>query len=371
MLLTHASLLARSVYTITNTDSGMTNDTVVVGYPSPVVNGYKNLDVATHYRQALDRVRAVPGVTAAAFSTFRPGGGAPPREVIGRANTPRDAADAQGEWAQVSPGFFEVLGIPILRGRDFSYTESEKSAKVAVISAQLERDLFGEGLGLGQHIRVSPRPEWQDVEVVGVVSDARVFDVRSNTRSIIYTNAIQSGPASHYKCLIARAPESTASDLRKAIESFGVELMRRTVTLDYVRSRTILQERLMAGLGSAFALLALVLIAAGIYGLLSYVLSLRRKEIGIRLALGAEAGQMARGIVSDGLVVTALGITVGLAGALASVPLLRSVLVGVSPYDPLAIGGACLLLILVTMTTSLAPALRAARVEPIAELRHD
>jgi putative ABC transport system permease protein len=145
--------------------------------------------------------------------------------------------------------------------------------------------------------------------------------------------------------------------------------MPRSQTLAYARSRAILQERLMAALGSAFALLALLLIAAGIYGLLSYVFSLRRKEIGIRMALGAEARHMARGIVSDGLMLTAMGIAIGLAGALASVPLLRSVLVEVSPYDPLAIGAACLMLVSVTMVASLAPALRASRVEPIAELR--
>src|SRR6185503_2194433 len=139
----------------------------------------------------------------------------------------------------------------------------------------------------------------------------------------------------------------------------------------YARSRAILQERLMAGLGSAFAVLALILIAAGIYALLSYVFSLRRKEIGIRMALGADARHMARRILLDGVVLTAIGIAIGLAGALASVPLLRSVLVEVSPYDPFAIGAACLMLIVVTIGASIAPALRAARVEPIAELRQD
>jgi putative ABC transport system permease protein len=371
VLLAHASLLTRSVFAITATDAGLTKDTVMVGFPSPLVDGYKNLDVTTHYRQALERVRAIPGVTAAAFSTFRPGGGAPPRDPIGRANTPRESTDPQAEWAQVSPGFFETLGIPMLRGRDFTYSDGEKSPKIAVISATLERQLFGEGLGIGQHLRVSARPEWQDVEVVGVVNDGRVFDVRRDSSATIYTPAVQSGPAAHYKCLIARVPASATPQLREAIESFGVELLRRMQTLDYIRGRTILQERLLAGLSGYFGLLALALVSAGIYGLLSYVLSLRRKEIGIRMALGADASQMARRIVSDGLVLTAIGLAIGLAGALASVPLLRSVLVEVSPYDPLAIGAACLVLVTVTMAASLAPARRAARVEPIAELRQD
>ena len=371
VMLAHASLLARSLYRITTIDSGLTKDTVIVGYTQPLLNGYKNLDVATHYRQALDRVKAVPGVAAAAFSTFKPDGGNLPRDLVGRANTPREDADPQAEWPQVSPGFFETVGVPLLRGRDFTYSDGEKSAKVAIISATLERQLFGEGLGLGQHVRISSRPNWQDVEVVGIVGDARVFGVRNNNPATIYTAAVQSGPESHYKCLVARAPETTVPQMRQAIESFGVELMRRTQTLQYARGRAILQERLLAGLSGYFAMLALMLVSAGVYGLLSYVLSLRRKEIGIRMALGADAPRMTRSILRDGLIVTGAGIAAGLAGAIASVPLIRRLLVNTSPYDPVAIGLACALLFVVTAAASVLPALRAGRVEPLAELRRD
>jgi ABC-type antimicrobial peptide transport system permease subunit len=271
----------------------------------------------------------------------------------------------------VSPGFFQTLGIAILRGRDFSFADTETSARVAIISAHLERELFGEGQGLGQRIRVSARPEWQDAEVVGIVGDARVFDVRSNNRSIIYTSAVQSGAAAHYKCLVARAAASAAPELRRAVESLGVELLPRTQTLAYVRGRTILQERLLAGLSGYFAALALMLVSAGIYGLLSYVLSLRRKEIGIRMALGADAARMTRTILRDGLMVTGVGLAVGLAGAVISVPLIRRLLVNTSPYDPMAIGMAAALLVMVTSAASVIPAMRAGRVEPLAELRRD
>jgi predicted permease len=371
VMLAHASLLARSLYALTTAASGLTDDAVVVGYPFPLLNGYKNLDIATHYRQALERVKAVPGVTAAAFSTFKPDGGNLPRDVVGRANTPREETDLQAEWPQVSPGFFETLGIPLLRGRDFTYGDSEKSSKVAIISATLERQLFGEGLGLGQHVRVSSRPEWQDVEVVGIIGDARVFGLRNDNRATIYTAAVQSGAASHWKCLVARAPEAAVPQMRQAIESFGVELMRRTQTLAYARGRAILQERLLAGLSGYFAALALMLVSAGIYGLLSYVLSLRRKEIGIRMALGADAPRMTRSMLRDGLIVTGAGIGAGLVGAIASVPLIRHLLVNTNPYDPVAIGLACTLLLVVTSVASLLPALRAGRVEPLAELRRD
>ena len=127
----------------------------------------------------------------------------------------------------------------------------------------------------------------------------------------------------------------------------------------------------MAGLSGYFALLALMLVSAGIYGLLSYVLSLRRKEIGIRMALGADAPRMTRSMLRDGVLVTGAGITAGLAGAIATVPLIRQLLVNTDPYDPMAIGVACVLLFIVTTAASLMPALRAGRVEPLAELRRD
>jgi predicted permease len=372
VMLAHASLLARSVSAITSIDSGITSDTVIVGYPSPRVGAYDKLDVATHYRQALDRVMAVPGVSSAAFSTFKPEGGALPRVPVGRAGTPRDSSiDLHAESPQVSPGFFRTLGVGIVRGRDFTYADTERSGKVVIISQHLEEQLFGAGQGLGRRMRLSARPEWQDAEVVGIVTNARVFDVRRANRAIAYTAAIQSGPVAHYKCLVARAPASAAVEIQRAIESFGIEFMPRTQTLEYARGRTILQERLMAGLSGFFATLAMVLVAAGIYGLLSYVLSLRRKEIGIRMALGAEASRMARTILRDGLIVTGIGLVLGLAGAIASVPLIGSLLVGTSPYDPIAIGAACLLLLMVTTIASLAPAARAARVEPLSELRRD
>jgi predicted lysophospholipase L1 biosynthesis ABC-type transport system permease subunit len=271
----------------------------------------------------------------------------------------------------VSPGLFETLGIAILRGRDFSYADNERTMKVAIISAHLEKQLFGEGLGIGQRIRVSPRPEWQDAEIVGIVSDARVFDVRGNNRAIVYTPAIQGGAAAHYKCLVARAPASVAPELRKAIESLGVEVMPRSQTLAYARGRTILQERLMAALSGYFATLALILVSAGIYGLLSYVLSLRRKEIGIRMALGADARRVTRSLLGDGVLVTGGGIAIGLAGAIWSAPLIRRLLINTSPHDPIAIGVACLLLFAVTSAVSVIPAIRAGRVEPLAELRRD
>ncbi|MGH9176504.1 MAG: ABC transporter permease, partial [Vicinamibacterales bacterium] len=371
VLLTHASLLGRSVYNIAAVESGVTADTVIVGYPSQRVGGYRRLDPAPYYQQALDRVKAVPGVAAAAFSRYKPEGGALPFEPVGHAGTPVGENDIAAEFPQVSPGFFETLGLSVVRGRDFTFADDAKGPRVAIISHHLARQLFGEGRGIGERIRISARPEWQDTMVVGIVSDARVYDVRRGNLSIVYAPALQTGDLAHYKCLLVRAPTAASRAVGQAIESLGVELMPRTQTLAYVRGRTILQERVMAGLGGYFGVLGLMLVAVGIYGLLSYVLSLRRKEIGIRMALGADACRVGRAILADGLRVTGIGVVLGLGAALFSARLLQTMLVNTNPHHPWAIVGVCCVLLAVTALASMAPAVRAAQVEPLSELRRD
>jgi predicted permease len=371
VLVTHAALLARNLQNIVETDSGLTSDAVLIGYPQQRVGAYRKLDPAPYYRQALERVRSIPAVSAAAFSRSRPEGGALPLRPVGRARTPAATTDIVAEVSSVSPGFFESLGLTLLDGRDFTFADGQRGPRVAVISKQLERRLFGAGRGVGQHIRVSAEPEWQDVLVVGVVSDARVYDVRRGNLAIVYTPALQVGDLAHFKWLVVRAPASTSRAVQQALESLGIELLPAMQTLAYVRGRTILQERVMVGLGGYFGALGLLVVMVGLYGILSYLLSLRRKELGIRMALGADAYRVGRAIVADGWRVTGLGVMLGLAGIFASTRFLQRVLVQTSPLDPVAIAGACGVLIAVTTAVSLVPAVRAARVEPLSELRRE
>ncbi len=371
VLLSHASLLARSVTAMTGADTGLTASDVLMGYAIERVGKYRDLDPAIYYSQALERVRAVPGVEAAAFSLFRPQGGASPFELAGRAGTPIDDADPTAEMAQVSSGFFDTLEMPLLRGRDFTNADTAATSKVAIISETLERRLFGEGRGLGERIRVSRQPDWQNALVVGVARDAVLIDVRGGNRSIAYTPAVQNGALAHWKFLVARAPGHSAAAIQRAIDGLGVEYIARLQTLEYARGRAILQERVLAGLSAFFGALALLLVSVGLYGLLSYALSLRRKEFGIRLALGASPRRIAGQIAGSATTVVAVGVAAGLAATMLTSPLLRSVLVGTSPYDPVAICGAALTLLTGGALAAAAPALRASRVEPIAELRRD
>lgn len=332
VLLTHAALLGRNIYNINAASSGLTTDTVLVGYPTQRVSGYKNLNADIYYRQALDRIHLIPGVQSAAFTEHRPESGALPlQEAVARAGASPDLRAPTAETTHVSPGFFETMGITVVQGRDFSFADTDESPRVAIVSRHLARQVFGKDSGLGERIRIGRRPEWQNLEVVGIASDARLFDLRTGNLSVAYVPFLQSGDLAHYKFLVARASSAAAPALQQAIETLGAEVMPRVRTLAYARNRTLLPERVMAAAGLYFALLAVILVSAGMYGLLTYVLSLRRKEFGIRLALGADARRLGRSIAGDGLRVAGLGVAIGLAAAMASVRVLQSVLVATSP----------------------------------------
>lgn len=371
VLLSHASLLGRNVASMATGDPGFNRDSLLSGYSIERVGKYRTIDLAAYYPQALDRVRALPGVVAAAFITARVQGGALSLEPAGRASTPIGDGDVAVEMPKVSDGFFQTLGLPIVRGRDFSIGDTTATAKVAILSEALERRLFGEGQGLGARVRISRRPEWQDALVVGIARDASLFDVRGGNQLIVYTPAVQSGSLANYKFLIARAPETAVPSLQRAIDDLGVEYIARFQTVEYARGRTILQERVLAGLSAFFGALALLVVSVGVYGLLSYALSLRRKEFGIRLALGAKPARIAAQLAGGVAVTMTAGIAIGLALTVLTTPALRTVLVQTSPYDPAAIGGASIVLLLCGALAGAAPALRASRVEPLSELRHD
>ena len=370
VLLTNASLLGRNLYNL-GTGSDIGSRRVLVGSPSPRVGAYKDLDPESYYRDALAKIRAVPGVEAAAFSQYRPARGAVTTDVAGRSGTPAGTDDLSVEATIVSPGFFDTIGLPLLQGRDFDFNDGPRGPRVAIVSRHVAERLFGPGRGLGERIRVASTPQLQDLLVVGIATDAAVFDVRRGTDSIVYLPALQRGQLAHYKFLVIRGPAAVAPAVGQALGSLGRESLEGVTTLEYVRGRTLMQERVLAAVGGYFGLLALVLMAAGVHGLVSYVLSLRRREIAIRMALGADAGRIGSGVLTSSLRVAGAGLIVGLFAAIPAVNAIRSVLVATRPSDPVAIAGASLILIVVVSLASLSPARRAARIEPLAELRRE
>ncbi len=266
----------------------------------------------------------------------------------------------------MSPGFFDTLGLPVLTGRDFDWRDHSRSRRVAVISQSLADRLFGGRAAVGQRIRIGVTPENQDVEVVGVVADARLYNLKESNVAAAYVPALQT-PDPAGKCYVVRGQGVSLAAVRQAVESLGVELINSPVeSLDFIVDRALLQERVVAAFAAFFGALALLMAGIGLYGLTSYHVSERRREIGIRMALGADAGRVMVGVVGDAVQITGVGVLVGGAAALATAQLLRTLLFGVTTYDAVTMITAPALLLMTAIAACLGPA---ARVDPMLTLR--
>jgi putative ABC transport system permease protein len=368
VLLTHAGLLVRTLQEIRAVRSGLRTDGVFLASLAPLPGGHVGVDNDEYYRQLIDRAAGVPGVEKAALTLVRPAGGSGLTERVSKLDAPADGAGTGSWFMPVSPGMFEALGIPLKGGRDFSWSDNSRGQPVAVISENLARHLFPNSVPLGQRVRVGVSPHRQNAEIVGVVADARLYDLKNPNVAAVYVPALQE-PNNNWKSLVIRGRSVPVDDLSRAVGSFGRERVRFTRTLDYVASRALLPERLIAMLATLFGGLALLLVSIGLYGLMSYAVAQRRREIGIRMALGADASAIIRAVVGEGLFVTLAGVAVGLAAALASVRLVKSLLFGVTVHDAITFVGGPLTLIAIAIIACLLPAARAARTDPMTILR--
>jgi putative ABC transport system permease protein len=370
VLLTNAGLLVRSLQQIHAVPSGLQAGDVFVTFPAPLPGGYTPGDNNAYYPSVIERLMALPGVERASISLSKPAGGfsSQTTPVAPIAETDLLARGVGAIRSAVSPGFFDTLGIAVVSGRDFSWRDSSASRRVAIISQSLARKLFADQPALGQRIRVGVWPQDQDVEVVGVAADARLYDLTSANLYAAYVPALQDlNPDG--KCFVLRGRGVSLPDLKKTVESLGRERVGATQSLAYITGRTLLQERMTAALAAFFGALALMLAAIGLYGLMSYTVTQRRREISIRVALGADPRRVMTGIVGDGLMVTLVGVAAGFAAALATVQLVKSLLFGITVYDPATLLAAPTSLIVIAVIACLFPAARAARVDPALALR--
>jgi len=370
VLLSTAGVLVRTLGAVRAIESGVERtDGVFIAYPWGRAGGFDGVDNDTYYPDLIRRVAALPGVRHVSASLLKPGTGGAYSELV--APVGETAILERGVLSQrtpVAPGFFETVGIAIVKGRDIAWTDASRARRVAIVSESLAKRLFGERDAIGQRLNVGLQPERTDLEVVGIAADARLYNVKDSNLLAVYTAALQD-PQVNYKCVVIRGTRISLRDVKRVVESFGRENMDRMVTLRYISERALLQERLTAMFSTFFGALALLLAAVGVYGLMSYAVAQRQREIGIRVALGAEARRVMAEILRDGLKVAAAGAAVGFAVALAAVQLVRSLLFGVTPYDPATLALAPLSLIVVAALAALVPALRAASVDPVVALR--
>jgi putative ABC transport system permease protein len=371
VLLMNAGLLVRSLQEVHAVDSGIRTDDVFVVYPSAKPGGYQGVDHDSYYPAVVQRLAAIAGVRDVSVSLSKPAAGvsAVPEPVSRVDAAPGSSHEVPASRSAVSPRFFNTLGLPLLDGRDFNWRDHSRSRRVAVISQSLAVRLFQGRAAVGQRIRIGATPENQDVEVVGIVADARLYNLKDSNVAAVYVPALQT-PDPAGKCYVVRGQGVSLAAIRQAVESLGVELINsRAESLNFIVGRALLQERLVAAFAAFFGALALLMAGVGLYGLTAYHVSERVREIGIRMALGADAKRVLAGVVGSAIQITSVGVLFGAAAGFAVAQFLRSLLFGVTTYDLVTMITAPALLLIIAILACLEPASRAARVDPMLSLR--
>jgi predicted permease len=320
----------------------------------------------------LDDIRRLPGVTSASVSTHTPLSGAvwsEPAVPAGQAVPERDNAFFVG----AGTGFFATLQIGLRAGRDFTDHDAADSPGVAVVNEAFAQRHFATQDAVGRHLSARVRGKRRDLEIIGVVRNTNAAGLRRPSPPTVYVAYRQlTGDFPTTLAVRAASPLGrVASDVQHALQSKlpGAPIEVRPLSTQV--EATFVQERMMATLGGGFGLLALTVACIGLYGLLSYSVAQHTKEIGIRMALGARAARIVAGVLTDGARLVGLGIAVGLPAAWAASRWVESMLFGLTPTDPVVIGGAIALLATAAQVAAYIPARRASRVNPLTALRHD
>lgn len=375
VLLVSSGLLLRSLQRIFAVDAGFDPSNLLTLQVQ--TSGQRYSSDSTTYRffaEALDAVRRVPGVTAAGLTSQLPLSG--DLNLYGARFYPQPADDpgeTRGTFLYaVSPGYFEAMGIPLKRGRLLDEGDRAGAAPVAVISEAMAGIRLPGLDPIGQQLRIGG--DWP-YTVVGVVGDVRQVSLALEEANAVYTTGLQWRFAERLMSMVIRTrgnPADLAPAVRNAIWSVDKDqAVVRVATMDGLIARTAAERRFTLILFEAFALVALILAAAGIYGVLSGSVAERTREIGVRAALGASRESILGLILGQGMSLTGLGVVFGLVGAGLATRFITVMLFGVSPLDPLTWLSVISLLALVAALACLVPAWRAARVDPVSTLRSE
>jgi predicted permease len=370
VLLLGAGLLARSYQRLRSADLGFQMDNVleVSLYPRP--SAYESLDMNSYHMQLLERVASIPGVLSAGYANNSLVGGQEAGwqdDVSPESGDPAMAVKVRSYGTMVSPGFFRTLGIPLIRGRDFNSTDDKEHPRVAIVSSSLAERLFPNGAAIGKRIRMVAN---RNVEIVGVAGNARIFDLRDVATPAIFLSYLQLPPA--WGGLVVRSkerPEGLAKTVGYEIELLGREYPFWTGTIAQAMSQRLAKEEVTAVLSGFYAALVLLLASIGLYGLMSYSVTRRTREIGIRVAVGAQRQNVLRLVLRETLSLVLFGIAIGIPCALAATRFIGSMLFGLCPSDIPTLTGISLLLLLVALFAGYLPARRASSINPMDALR--
>ena len=373
VLLSGALLLVRSFWNLTTMHPGFRQDGVFVTYVDfarlkPTVEGREAFKA-----ELLEQIRSIPQVEAAALTTHVP-------VISGSWTMGVRVTGAQGEkdgWSKVmwvSPDYFKTLEIPILIGRDIAKTDTATSPKVALVNETFVRQWLGGANPIGARLQTGAEPGYPEAiyEIVGVVQDTKYGNLRSDIPPITFAPASQLPSSRTWATVVIRSSAPLAgiiAAVRQRVAGLDPSIRIGTSVLKTQVREGLARERLLAWLSGFFGVLAVVLVMVGLYGLVSYTTLLRRNELGVRLALGAQRGNILWLVLRQGLNLAAVGVIFGLGGALGLTRFLGTLLFDLKPTDSATLIATSLLLVAVASLASWLPARRAAKTEPMEALR--
>jgi predicted permease len=371
IVLVGAGLCVRSLRNLSAIDTGFDPAKVLVMSVDVGLSGYNRERGLRFYSDLLEQVGRLSGVEAVSLATQIALGDGFGATMRADGYAPRPGEDMGSDFNQIGPDYFGVMQIPLLEGREFGATDTTTTLPVAIINQTAARRFWPGQSALGRRVVIGRPPYDSTRVVVGVVKDSKYRRLTEEARPAVFTPFFQSYRGDmtlHVRT--TGEPAAMLAAVRRELQALDGSLPLYNIrTLEEQKTRSLYTSRLAATLLTTFGLLALLLAAVGLYGVMSYTVKRRMHEIGIRMALGAQASEVRRLVMVEGTAIMTVGLLLGLGAALAATRLVASFLHGVRPNDPIAFAGAALLLAAVTWLATYLPARHASRIDPLLAIR--
>jgi predicted permease len=375
LLLVGAALFVRSVYNLITQNLGFDRSHLLMVRIDPSAAGYQGENTKALYAKVREGLKKIPGVRGVSFSDNGLFAGDAGDQLSIEGSPVKDPDQLHARWTEVGPDYFKTLGIPLLQGREINADDAARSAQLCVVNESFVRAYYPDSQAIGRHIRDEYPTTRETYEIIGVVPDTREHRPNERPRARFYPSILHPiGTVQSVTFLLNCAVDvaNLGTTVRQSIRQIDPNLPILSLrTLNEQIDRRLITERLVAQLASFFGLVALFMAAIGLYGVMSYSVSKRTSELGIRMALGASRSYVIWMVLREALSIAAIGMVIGLTTALVLGRLISSQLYGLAPWDPSAIAASILVIVATAVLAGYVPARRAAGIDPMVALRQE